>query len=249
MIKPPTNCPSCDYPLEWSNDTLYCRGPDCTATGQKRVEHFAKTLKIKGLGPSTIEKLNINAIEEIYELDVAYLTICLGSAKLAVKLFEEIHKSENEPLNTVLPAFGISLIGKTASDKLSKVCDSIFDIDSKTCKAAGLGDKATSNLIAWLESDFDKYSHLPLSFEFEKSKSTASDRGTICITGKLSSFKTKAEAAKILTELGFKIKDSLTKDVTILVNESGRETDKTLKARESGVIIITDLKSYIGELN
>lgn len=249
MIKPPTNCPSCNHLLEWSNDTLYCRSPDCGAQGAKRVEHFAKTLKIKGLGPSAIEKLNINSIEEIYELDIAYLTVCLSSAKLAVKLFTEIQNSEHEPLNTVLPAFGISLIGKTASDKLSKVCDSIFDIDHKTCKAAGLGDKATSNLIAWLESDFDKYSHLPFSFEFEKSKTTSSDRGTICITGKLSSFKTKAEAAKILTELGFKIKDSLTKDVTILVNESGRETDKTLKARESGVIIITDLKSYIGELN
>jgi len=249
MIKPPTNCPSCDYPLEWSNDTLYCRGPDCTATGQKRIEHFAKTLKIKGLGPAAIEKLDINRIEEIYELDIAYITIRLGSAKIAVKLFEEIIKSEKEPLNTVLPAFGISLIGKTASDKLSKVCESIFDIDADICKEAGLGEKATSNLIAWLDSDFDKYSHLPFNFEFEKSKSTSSDRGTICITGKLSSFKTKAEATKILVELGFKVKDSLTKDVTILVNESGRETDKTLKARASGVTIVDNLQTFIGELN
>jgi hypothetical protein len=39
----------------------------------------------------------------------------------------------------------------------------------------------------------------------------------------------------------------LTKDVTILVNESGVESAKTKKARESGVEIITNLLDFIGE--
>lgn len=247
MITPPTNCPSCVHGLEWSNDILYCRNPDCTASSQKRVEHFAKALKIKGLGPNTIEKLDINRIEEIYELDIAYITLCLNSAKLAVKLFENIKKSENEPLNTVLPGFGISLIGETAADKLSKVCDSIFDIDTDTCKSAGLGQKATSNLLDWIENRFDDYCHLPFSFEFEKKSEPSSNKGVICISGKLSSFKTKAEAAKVLEALGYKIKDSLTKDVTILVNESCRETDKTVKARQSGIQIVENLQTFIGE--
>lgn len=246
MIIPPTNCPSCGHALEWSNDTLYCYSTECTASGQKRVEHFAKTMKIKGLGPAAIEKLDINSIEEIYELDIAYITLCLKSAKLAVKLFEEIVNSKNQPFNSGLTAFGISLIGKTASDKLSKVCESVFDIDEDTCKAAGLGDKATSNLIAWIDTDFDKYSNLPISFEFEKPGSSGT-KGVVCITGKLISFKTKAEAAKVLVELGYIMKDTLTKDVTILVNESGRETDKTLKARESGITIVNNLKMFIGD--
>lgn len=246
MITAPTNCPSCNSLLEWSNDILYCRNPDCGASGQKRVEHFAKTLKIKGLGPAAIEKLDINRIEQIYELDIPYITLCLNSAKLAVKLFTEIKNSANEPLNTVLPAFGISLVGKTASDKLSKVCDSIFEINEETCKEAGLGEKATNNLLHWIENKFDDYCHLPFSFEFEKASSTG-NKGTVCISGKLSSFKTKAEATKVLEELGYKVKDSLTKDVTILVNESGRETDKTLKARSSGITIVNNLKDFIGE--
>ena len=56
--------------------------------------------------------------------------------------------------------------------------------------------------------------------------------GIVCISGKLKSYKTKAEAAKVLKECGYTIKDSVTKDVTILVNESGIESQKTIKARE-----------------
>lgn len=246
MINPPTNCPSCSSILEWSNDLLYCRNPDCSASSQKRVEHFAKTLKIKGLGPAAIEKLDINSIEEIYEIDIAYATFCLKSAKLSLKLLSEIEKSKQEPLNTVLSAFGIPLIGKTATDKLSKVCDSIFDIDEDTCKAAGLGEKATENLLSWMENKFDDFCHLPFSYEFEKVQSTGT-KGIVCISGKLSSFKTKAEATKILVDMGYQVKDSLTKDVTILVNESARETEKTIKARASGVTIVNNLKDFIGE--
>ena len=60
-------------------------------------------------------------------------------------------------------------------------------------------------------------------------------------------FKTKAEANAKLQELGYVTKTSLTKDVTILVNESGVESAKTKKARESGVEIITNLLDFIGE--
>lgn len=244
-IQPPINCPSCNYPLEWINDNLYCKNPNCVATAQKLVEHFAKTLKIRGLGPASIEKLEINSIQEIYEIDIPYITVCLGSVKLAVKLFDEINKSKQEPLNTVLPAFGISLIGKSATDKLSIVCDSIFDIDEQICRSAGLGPKATENLMNWLIEDFENYVHLPFSFKFDKEPS--GNKGVICISGKLSSFKTKKEAAKVLKLLGYVVKDSMTKDVTILVNESSRETDKTRKARESGVTIINNLKTFIEE--
>ena len=245
-ILPPTNCPSCDSVLIYRNDQLYCISDDCSATGQKRVEHFAKTLKIKGLGPAAIEKLNINRIEEIYQVDIPYATISLGSAKLAVKLCEEIQKSKNEPLDTVLPAFGIPLVGKTASEKLSKVCKSIFDIDLETCKQAGLGTKASSNLIGWIEGPFtETLVDLPFTYEFEQKSRSSSTKGIICISGKLSSFKTKAEATKVIEELGYSVKDSLTKDVTILVNESGRETDKTQKARASGITIVTNLKEFL----
>jgi DNA ligase (NAD+) len=245
IITPPTNCPSCDSNLIWSNDTLYCVNSDCPAQASKQVQHFAQTLKIKGLGPSTIEKLLLQNIEEIYEMELEYMTSMLGSEKLAIKLFNEIERSKQEPLNTVLPAFGISLIGKSATDKLSSVVSSIFDIDENACKKAGLGPKATENLMDWMETQFERYCDLPFSYEFIRNSPSMKSVGIICITGKLNSFKTKAEAAEALKKKGFTVKDSLTKDVTILVNESGKETAKTIKAAENGVLIINNLKEYL----
>jgi DNA ligase (NAD+) len=251
VIEAPTNCPSCDSALEWSNDLLYCRNPACHATSHKKIEHFASTLKIKGMGPSTIAKLDLGSITDIYTISLDELKEGLGSEKVAVKLYDEINLSKQRSLNAILPAFGIPLIGKTATDKLSKVCDDIFSIDETTCKAAGLGEKATANLLNWLETE-DEYLFLPFDLKFEKAATAVSSdntRGVVCISGKLNSYSTKQEAQNELEKLGFIVKSTVTKDTTILVNESGRETSKTQKARESGVIIVTDLKNFIGEIN
>jgi DNA ligase (NAD+) len=242
LIQPPTNCPSCDSTLVWVKDQLYCRDDSCPAKSYKQLEHFAKTLKIKGLGPSTIEKLDIVSVADIYEMTLDYIVMQLGSERVASKLFDEIKRSTSEPLNTVLPAFGISLVGKSATDKLSKVADSIFDIDAEACKAAGIGPKATENLLGWLDSRFDDYCHLPFEWEFSKNTGPTGGSGVVCITGKLKSFPTKAAAKAVLEGLGYIVKDSITKDVTILVNESGVETAKTIKAANDGVRIVTNLK-------
>ena len=60
------------------------------------------------------------------------------------------------------------------------------------------------------------------------------------------SFKTKAEAEKVLISKGYIVKSSLTREVTILVNESGLESSKTKKARDSGVSITTNLNQLLG---
>jgi DNA ligase (NAD+) len=248
MITPPENCPSCQTALVWVNDTLYCKNSACPAKSAKQIEHFSKTLKIKGLGPSTIDKLMIEDIPDIYELDTTYTTTMLGSIKLAVKLLTEIERSKQEPLNTVLPAFGIPLVGRSATEKLSQVCESIFDINEQTCKKAGLGPKATSNLMEWLENDFERFCDLPFSFEFEKKLApTSQEKGIVCISGKLKSFKTKAEATEVLQSKGYRVKDSLTKEVTILLNESGIESAKTKKAANDGVRIVNNIQELIGE--
>jgi NAD-dependent DNA ligase len=68
----------------------------------------------------------------------------------------------------------------------------------------------------------------------------------VCISGKLKNYKTKAQATEYLEKLGYLVKSSLTKDVTILVNESGIESAKTRTAQERGVKIITNL-NQIGQ--
>ena len=249
QINIPTNCPSCTSSLVLVNDILYCRNTDCGSINRKRVEHFATTLKIKGLGPAAVEKLELSSPLDIYNLSLEDISEGLNSEKLAAKLFDEIEQSKSKQLDDVLPALGIPLIGKTATDKLSNICTDIESITSETCLEAGLGPKATENLIDWL-NDNDWYLFLPQNLSFGSTKTISqANKGVVCITGKLNSFKTKAEAQVELEQLGFTVKSSITRDVTILVNESGKETTKTQKARESGIIVITDLKQFITENN
>lgn len=247
-INPPTKCPSCGSELEWQNHLLYCRNPSCASKVGKRIEHFAKTLRIKGLGPATITKLKLTDISDLYLYDKDSIADALNSDKLAEKLFYEIENSKKAPLNLLLPGFSIELIGKTAAEKLASTCKNIYDITEQSCRQAGLGPKARENLMNWLEHEFPLLESLPFSFEFAQLRTRPSTvKGVVCISGRLKSFKTKAEAAKALEEKGYEVKSSLTKQVTILVNESGIESAKTKKASASGVLIVNNLKDLIGE--
>lgn len=243
-ILAPSNCPSCGEFLQWENHILYCRNTNCGSQSQKKIEHFAKTLKIKGLGPAAIEKLELDNPGDLYCLTIIDIEEALGSKKLAEKLFAEIQNSRKAPLNMVLPALSIRLIGRTATEKLSKICNGLYEVDEEVCSDAGLGPAATQSLLEYLENGLP-YT-LPQSMLFEKpvQKDIA---GIVCISGKLKSFKTKAEATKVLEQHGYTVKSSVTKDVTVLVNESGIESQKTIKARNDGLLIVENLLEFLGE--
>jgi len=247
-IQAPEFCPSCESSLEWKNDMLYCANSLCPAQVQKRIEHFAKSLKIKGLGPKSIEKLGLSSFQSIYDMTYLEIRDALSSEKLAVKLLQEIKHSRRATLNTLLPAFSIPLIGKTAATKLSAKLKNLLDLDEDKCTVAGLGPKATENLLNWYNSEeYAELKNLPFDWEFESPTVATETKGAVCISGKLSSFKTKAEATKALSYAGYQVKSSLTKDVVFLINESGIESAKTKQAQERGITIITSLSDLIGE--
>ena len=234
MIKPPTNCPSCNSLLKTIGDQLYCTNEGCGDKQYKNIEHFCSTLKIKGLGPANIRKLDIRSIDEIYNLE-------LPEGKTWSNIAEEIEKSKQAPLNLVLPALGIPLVGKTAAGKLANVITNIYEINSESCKEAGLGATTTNNLLTFLET-FD-YS-LPFTYEFARNSATS---GVVCITGSLTSYKNKAEATKVLEARGYAVRPTVTKEVTIVIHEGGKETAKIIKARDAGITIVTNLKQFLGE--
>lgn len=246
-IVPPTQCPSCDSALVWENDLLYCRSADCGEQGYKVVEHFAKTMKIKGLGPASIRKLGWTCPSEIYASTEESILASLGSEAVTNKLWGEIDNSIDAPLERLLPAFGIPLIGNTATRKLSETVENIHEINADTCERAGLGPKATANLLSWLEDRLVYfYTVLPHGWSFSETPSYPTiNKGMVCISGRLKSFKSKAEATTALNQAGYEVKSSLTKQVSFLINEGGQESAKTRQARDTGVTIVTDLRSFL----
>jgi DNA ligase (NAD+) len=247
-IEIPTECPCCNYPLELVNDQLFCRNTACGAQLNKKVEHFCKTLGIKGMGSRTVEKLGLSDITELFYLDSEQVVESLGSEKVALKLLDEIERSKSADLATVIASFSIPLVGSTASKKLCEVVTSVDEISYDTCKQAGLGDKVTQNLVAWLETDFQEMREfLPFSFKSQKNSNTNTNQKTICITGKLSSYKTKAEAYKSLEEAGYTPVESVTKATNYLVDEEDKGSSKRKKAESLGITIITNLNTFLKE--
>ena len=243
----PSHCPSCDSELVWENDLLYCRSTTCGEQQYKSVEHFAKTMKIKGLGPASIRRLGWTCPSEIYTSTEESILASLGSEKVTTKLMSEILNSFDAPLERLLPAFGIPLIGNTATRKLSETINHISQINADTCERAGLGPKATANLLEWMDNELSYFQeHLPSCWYFSDTPSLpVASKGIVCISGRLKSFKSKAEATTALNTAGYDVKSSLTKQVTHLINEGGNESAKTRQARDTGVTIVTNLKKFL----
>jgi DNA ligase (NAD+) len=249
-IEIPTTCPCCSYPLELVNDQLFCRNTACGAQLGKKVEHFCKTLGIKGMGPKSVEKLDLQDLTELFYLDLDSVTEALGSEKTAAKLLDEIERAKSADLATVLASFSIPLVGNTASKKICEVVEHIDQITYETCKSAGLGDKVTENLVGWLQTDFpDLREFLPFSFKSNLNSNTISNNNskTVCITGKLSSYKTKAEAHTALEAAGYRAVESVTKTTDYLVDEEDKASTKRKKAESLGIPIITNLNTFLKE--
>jgi DNA ligase (NAD+) len=249
-IEIPKYCPCCEYPLELVNEQLFCRNTACGAQLGKKIEHFCKTLGIKGMGPKAVEKLQLSDITELYYLEHDQLADAIGSDRIATKLLEEIDKSRNADLSLVLAAFSIPLFGNTAATKLCNVISHIDDVTFDKCKEAGLGDKVSQNLVSWLETDFKEIKEfLPFSFKVSRQvQAPSADAKSVCITGKLQSFKTKAEANAALLAAGFRPVDSVTKTLNYLVDEGDKGSTKRTKAEQLGIVIITNLTQFLKDI-
>lgn len=248
QIQIPTDCPCCGSFLEQVNDQLFCRNSECPAQLGKKLEQFCKVLKIKGLGPKSLQKLALADIVELFYLELQDLEAALGSEKLASKLLVEINNARDADLATVLAAMSIPLVGETASSKIASQVSHIDEITAETCKSAGLGDKVTQNLLNWLNIEFKEMREfLPFSFKSSNKVVFNADAPSICITGKLKSFKTKTEASAKLADAGYRVVESVTKTTKYLVDEDDKGSAKRKKADEYGVTIINNLIDFLKE--
>lgn len=246
LIVPPTECPVCSSKLELVNDQLFCRNNFCEAKTLKKLEHFAKTLKIKGLGPATLAKLDLQDITDIYKLTNEKLVEAVGE-KVAAKLLTEIEESKKADFATVLAGMSIQLVGKTIATKLASKVNSFEEISELICKEAGVGEAATGYIQEWLYYDYPLIKDfLPFKFERVVSSSLCNNK-TVCITGKLKSFSTKKDAAEALKAKGFIFTDNLTKTVDFLVDEENKSSSKRVKAESYGIPVVTDLIAFLSQ--
>lgn len=242
-IVPPTNCPSCDFGLVFVKDQLFCKNPDCSAQNSKRVQHFAKKLKIKGFGEVTLQKLQISSIPELLAYTVEYgIEHGLGQ-KTAQNLYDSVDNfnTSNTDLAELVAALGIDMIGDTAGRKLQNVVGSLQEIDASKCMIAGLGDKASASLLKALGSLEPEIFNIKTSKQLTRANAEVGEsKGDICVTGKLNNYKNRTEAAAFLQSLGWDCKDSVTKTVKYLICEDGNTSSSSYtKAINNNIEVLT----------
>ncbi len=232
-------CPNCNSELERVKDQLFCRNSNCSATASKRILHFIKVMKIKGLGEKTLDKLKLESINDIYELTIDNLITIMGD-KIGSKLYTEISNSRVIELSIFIASFGIPLIGNSASTKLATAIESLWDIDTEICKKAGLGDKATSNLVAWIAENKEAYCNLPITTTVSNIETPENILYNVVITGKLNDFASRAKAKQFLESKGIVVLSSLSSKISFLICDTGSKTSSSYKkAIQMNIPIIT----------
>jgi len=253
MLNIPSNCPVCESELERVNDQLFCRNDACDAKSSKRVQHFVKTMKIKGLGPATIEKLDLERINDLYELSLDGMITQLGE-KVGTKLFNEIAQSKTIPLATFIQAFGIPLIGNSATTKLAKHTDSLWNIDGTVCANAGLGKVATANLLQWINNNRINYSDLPITPVVESKEEVVTEElFKVVITGKLNDYSSRNKAKDFLDTNGVTVMSGVSSKVNYLIcdlEDSSSSSHTKAEKLNIPIISMNDLLNIInGDIN
>lgn len=241
-IVPPTECPSCGFKLELVKDQLFCRNTECVAQNSKRVQHFAKKLKIKGFGEVTLEKLELSSIPELLNYTAKYGVDCGLGLKTAQNLEDSVKDfvTTGAELAELIAALGIDLIGDSAGRKLQDTVGSLLEIDASACQRAGLGEKATASLLKALACLDPVLFEITIKSAAKQHAVAQEAKGDICITGKLKNYKNRIEAGKFLQSLGWNVKDSVTKTVRILICEDGNTTSSSyIKAINNNIEVLT----------
>lgn len=201
----------------------------------KLLEHFIKTLDIKGLGPASVSKMQLKHPVDIYqEQDWSMLGVN------GEKVLAEIERSKTKPYELVLASLGIPGVGKSAAKLIVKHIPSFDRLrEIEMVQIHGIGPKTIENLLSWLDTNEEWVYTLPLQLEQNQSIDLENNSGEvrkICITGKLDM--TRNELAEILESKGFKVSNTVTKDCYALITAGDTSSSKYKKAESTGITII-----------
>lgn len=256
------NCPICGEELELNNNdgvlTLYCPNEDCEGKLLNKLDHFCgkKGLDIKGLSKATLEKLMnwgwVENIEDIFLLSAhrqEWINKEGFGEKSVDRIFAAIEASKYTELYQFISSLGIPLIGLSVAKDLALIYGSYEafrkDIDAgyDFSELPGFGYEKTKSLLSFDYTVADNVkTWLFLTNEIAKTTDDKTLDGiTFCITGKLQTYKNRAELKNEIEKFGGKVTDSVSSKTTYLINNDINSTSsKNKTAKQLGIPIITE---------
>ena len=266
-------CPICggDVAYITSDDGVinaYCNNPLCEGKLINRLEHFCgkKGLDIKGLSKATFQKLidwgwvdSIKNIFWLYNHQMEWMDKP-GFGKASVfKILDAIEEGKHTTLDKFISAIGIPLIGRTAAKVLANhfktyedFRTAIKDKDYHFFNLDNFGEEMDYQLKCFDYSEMDELSKIliletPVVNNIQINNNLTGK--TIVITGKLTTFKNRAELKAVIESHGGKVSDSISSKVDLLINNDVNSTsskNKAAKARNIPIISELDfIQQYI----
>jgi DNA ligase (NAD+) len=245
-IEAPKTCPVCKKELFHDSTIIKCQNLQCDAVVINSIEHFLKSMDIKGIGKKVVEKLYknglIKSLEDLYSLNSQNIALLDGfQDKSSIKIVDVISQSiEKASLSKFITALGIYGVGEVGSKAIAKRFGYGFiNVDaSQISQLDGFGEEISNSFETFLKLNRDNVKKLldivkPIeeisaSPDIEKSKLFGK---RVAITGTLS--KPRKEIINEIEKLGGIFSSSITKNLDFLVvGENGGsklEKAKSLK--------------------
>ncbi len=265
-----SECPICGHGIKVTENSgsifAICDNPNCEGKFINKLDHFCskKGLDIKGISKATLSKLIdwgwVNCLSDIFKLNehrAEWISKPGFGAKSVDKILESIQAASFTTLEQFISSLGIPLIGQNVSKELVKKIPTYEEFREKADSHFDFGEYpgfAGSKTLAIWNYDFTeadkvyKFLILPPIGEKEEEPlivNSALEGVTVCITGKLETYKNRAALQKDIELYGDKVTSSVSKNTDYLINNDNTSTSsKNLTAQKLGVPIITE-KEFI----
>ena len=196
----------------------------------KVLEHFIKTLDIKGLGPASVKKLGLSHPVDIFDYPDWDLLGANG-----VKVQAEVERTKTKPYDLVLASLGIPGVGKRAAKLIVPKIPAFRNLrDIETTYIKGIGPSTIESILSWLDDNESWVENLPLQLEQNvQVEEVIVARRKVCITGKLDM--TRSQLASHLEDKGFQVTSTVTKDCYALIAGD----DKSSKYKKASALQVS----------
>ncbi len=257
----PKKCPVCqsDTIREQGEAVTKCTNISCPAQLKRSLFHFVSrdAMNIEGLGPQIMtllmDKGFIRDAADIYLLK-NHREELIGLERMGEKsvqnLLDAIEASKVNPLNRLIFALGIRMIGQRASQVLANEFEDIedmFTVDfDRLISIQEIGEKMAESIVTFFRQEQNlelvrKLKEYGVNTKGMKKEIKENDHfsgKTFVLTGALQSF-TRDQAKEIIESFGGKVSGSVSKKTSyVLAGEDAGS--KLVKAQELGVEVIDE---------
>ncbi|HOV93466.1 MAG TPA: NAD-dependent DNA ligase LigA [Spirochaetales bacterium] len=257
-IEMPTTCAACGSSLIDEGTRLYCPNPACPKKTFHRLEKWLSVVNAKEFGSVILKKLfdsgRVRQIPDLYTLTAQELSeFDRMGPTLAQKIVRNLHSVKELSLAEFVAGFDIEGVGVLVAEKLVQggytTLEALLAAKPEDLTSIeGIADTMARTIVSGLAERREEMLALLASgaITIKKPSSNKAGQGqtlsglSFCFTGELTSMK-RAEAERLVRDLGGVTKSSVTKGLSYLVtNDPNSGSEKNIRARELGIPIINE---------